>query len=153
MDIKIILLTALLLLSGCTRRVEEAPPSEDAPTATLSPSETPAVPTAVPEAPSSLPAVTPAPAPTPVPTPAPPVTAGIYRWSGGEDGVWQLNLKDNGTFSVIHGEHIYNGEGWCDNGNGSITTGPTDAAGAAPFFDEFGSSMWRIDGALCEPVM
>ena len=33
-----------------------------------------------------------------------------------------------------------------------VPTGPTEAAGAAPFFDEFGSSVWRIDGERCEPV-
>lgn len=152
---KLFLLAALLLLSGCTQRNTAAPvPTEEPlPVSAPAPAEATTAPAETPKESSPAPTAEPTPAPTPVPTPAPPVTAGSYRWDGGENGTWQLNLKDNGTFSVIHAERIYNGEGWCDNGDGTVTTGPTEAAGAAPFFDEFGSSMWRIDGALCEPVM
>ena len=39
-----------------------------------------------------------------------------------------------------------------NNGNGTVTTGPTEAAGAAPFFDEFGSSVWAVEGSNCTPV-
>ena len=152
---KLFLLAALLLLSGCTQRnmAAPAPTEEPLPVSAPAPAEATTAPAETPKESSPAPTAEPTPAPTPVPTPAPPVTAGCYRWDGGENGTWQLNLKDNGTFSVIHVERIYNGEGWCDNGDGTVTTGPTEAAGAAPFFDEFGSSMWRIDGALCEPVM
>ena len=34
----------------------------------------------------------------------------------------------------------------------SVVTGPTEGAGAAPFFDEFGSSLWRVSGERCEPI-
>ena len=152
---KLFLLAALLLLSGCTQRntAAPAPTEEPLPVSAPVPAEATTAPAEMPKESSPAPTAEPTPAPTPVPTPAPPVSAGSYRWDGGENGTWQLNLKDNGTFSVIHAERIYNGEGWCDNGDGTVTTGPTEAAGAAPFFDEFGSSMWRIDGSLCEPVM
>ena len=61
-------------------------------------------------------------------------------------------LKESNIFTVIGGDAVDNGEGWCDNGNGTVTTGPTEAAGVASFFDEFGSSVWAIDGQNCTPV-
>ncbi|MBQ2895958.1 MAG: hypothetical protein IJE26_04535, partial [Oscillospiraceae bacterium] len=58
----------------------------------------------------------------------------------------------SGIFTVIGGGAVYNGEGWSDNGNGTVTTGPTEAGGTAPFFDEFGSSVWAVDGQHCSPI-
>lgn len=149
-----LILLCALLLAGCVRR--EAPvPASPVPTVTPSPTAAPAAlspaPPASESAGSALPTATPAPEP-PAPAPAGPVTAGVYRWDGGESGAWVLNLKENGTFSVIGGERIYNGEGWSDNGDGTVVTGPTEGAGAAPFFDEFGSSLWRVSGERCEPI-
>ena len=141
--------SVLLLLSGCTRREAPAPAPVPVIESTAAPEtvNTPR-PEAIPVPVTPTPEVESAPTPTPVPTPALPVTAGSYRWEGG----WLLNLKDNGTFAVIHGDRIYNGEGWSDNGDGTVTTGPTEAAGAAGFFDEFGSSMWRIEGQTAAPI-
>ena len=92
-------------------------------------------------------------APSPEPEEAPgPIGPGNYGWSSEEYGRWQLALKESGLFSLMHDGSIYSGEGWADNGDGTVSLGGTDAAGKAPFFDEFGSSVWIIRGQECEPV-
>lgn len=146
------MITALLLslAAGCARREEDKstaqPPASTESTPAPSPS---GVPTG---APTPQPTAQPTAEPTPAPTAAAAVSAGSYVYESAEHGYWQLNLKDNGTFSIISRDSIYNGEGWSTNPNGSVTTGPTEAAGAAPFFDEFGSSVWEISGGTCTPV-
>ena len=146
----LILMLLLLLVSGCSKR--EAHPSVPIPTAVPTVQPT-AAPTPVPQPESTAaPTPQPTPEPTPVPTPAPPISAGSYGYESAEHGSWTLLLKDSNIFTVIGNGVIYNGEGWADNGNGTVTTGPTEAAGTAPFFDEFGSSVWAVDGTTCTPV-
>jgi len=142
------MLALLCCLAGCSKRELPAPTPAPAAAPTVAPVSTP-IPTAEP-----TPAPTPAPtaAPTPTPTPAPPITAGSYEYESAEHGSWTLLLKDSGIFTVIGGGAVYNGEGWSDNGNGTVTTGPTEAGGTAPFFDEFGSSVWAVDGQHCSPI-
>ena len=141
-------------LVGCSTRREATLPEASSP---VIPPAASAQPTAAPSPTPGLPAETSAPASepsaVPVPASAPPVQSGAYRFESAEYGVWEIHIKNNGTFSVISPERIYNGEGWSDNGDGTVSLGGTEAAGAAPFFDEFGSSVWRIDGERCEPCM
>ena len=145
-----LILALLLILGGCSKR--ETLPAAPAPTAPPT-----AVPTAAPTpAPqpevTAVPTAQPTPEPTPAPTPAPPISAGSYSYESAEHGSWTLLLKESNIFTVIGNGTVYNGEGWSDNGNGTVTTGPTEAAGTAPFFDEFGSSVWAVDGTTCTPV-
>jgi len=149
------LLILLLLLGGCSKRETPVPPvSTPAAVPTAAPTPQPSAPTPQAEtpAPTAQPTPKPAPEPTPAPTPAPPIAAGSYSFVSDEHGSWTLLLKDSNIFTVIGGGIVYNGEGWSDNGNGTVTTGPTEAAGAAPFFDEFGSSVWAVDGQNCTPI-
>ncbi len=151
---KLLMLTlaALLLAGGCSDR----PAAEAAGAAATAPAAVSAVPAPPETAPaaSSAPeaAAVPAETPAPSPTAAPEVRPGSYSYYADDAGSWTLNLKDNGTFSLLHGDKIYNGEGWITNFDGTVTTGPTEAAGAAPFFDEFGSSVWAVSGSTCTPV-
>ena len=146
----LLILALLCLLGGCSKRETPAP--------TAAPTKAPVAVTEAPAAAAPQPAATPSPTaeptpePTPAPTPAPPIPAGSYRYESPEHGSWTLLLKESNIFTVIGGDAVYNGEGWCDNGNGTVTTGPTEAAGTAPFFDEFGSSVWAVDGTTCTPV-
>ena len=146
-----LILALLFLLGGCSKR--EAPPPVPTPTAVPAAQATPA-PTPAPQQSetASVPTTAPTAEPTPAPTPAPPIGAGSYSFESAEYGSWTLLLKDSNIFTVIGGGVVYNGEGWADNGNGTVTTGPTEAAGAAPFFDEFGSSVWAVEGQSCTPV-
>lgn len=145
-----LILALLLILGGCSKR--EVPPAAPAPAAAPTAQPT-AAPTSAPQ-PDATGAPTPQPTaePTPAPTPAPPIAAGSYSFESAEHGSWTLLLKDSNIFTVIGGGVVYNGEGWSDNGNGTVTTGPTEAAGAAPFFDEFGSSVWAVEGQSCTPI-
>jgi len=146
-----LVLVLLLVFGGCSRRETMEPAAAPAAVPTAAP--TPAAPpTPASAAETPAPTAQPTPEPTPAPTPAPPITAGSYSFESAEFGSWTLLLKDSNIFTVIGGGIVYNGEGWADNGNGTVTTGPTEAAGAAPFFDEFGSSVWAIDGQNCTPV-
>ena len=146
-----LLLALLLILGGCSKRETPVPaPVPTAPPTAAPVPQTPA-PTAQPEA-TAAPTAEPTPEPTPLPTPAPPIAPGSYSYESAEHGSWTLLLKESNIFTVIGGGIVYNGEGWSDNGNGTVTTGPTEAAGAAPFFDEFGSSVWAVEGSNCTPV-
>jgi len=145
-----LILALLLMLGGCSKREESPVPPVQTAAPTAQPTAAP-TPVPQPEA-TAAPTAQPTPEPTPEPTPAPPVPAGSYSYESAEHGSWTLLLKDSNIFTVIGGGVVYNGEGWSDNGNGTVTTGPTEAAGAAPFFDEFGSSVWAVDGQTCTPV-
>ena len=145
-------LTLALLLSGCAAVPAESPEPTAVPTAESLPAEETAAPT-----PAESPAAAAVPAETPesAGTLSPEDLADqTYRYESEADGTWILSLKSNGTFSLICGEHIYTGEGWSLAPDGTVVTGPTEAAGAASFFDEFGSSVWRVDvsAGSCSPA-
>jgi len=145
-----LILLLFCMLGGCSKREVPAPTAAPAAVPTAAPA--PATPAPTPQPATPAPTAASTPEPTPSPTPAPPIAAGSYTYESAEFGSWTLLLKDSNIFTVIGGGVVYNGEGWSDNGNGTVTTGPTEAAGAAPFFDEFGSSVWAVDGQTCTPV-
>jgi len=161
------LLVGTLLLSGCGQKTPAAPAPAAEPAA-----HSTAVPTAAPtEAPTPAPTEAPAPEPTAEPTAIPteapteaptaeptaapaaaPVESGTYVWQG-EGGTWTVALRDSGLFTLTDpAGGIHTGEGWSDNGDGTVTCGPTDIY-EADFSFSGGCSRWAIEpGGSCRPV-
>ena len=112
---------------------------------------------------SPLPAVTAAPSPTSETPPllaaapsAEPVEPGAYVWEA-DGALWMVMLRDTGLFTLMErtesGDELHSGEGWQDNGDGTVICGPAQIQNEV-FCRADGSSVWRIlDGGLCEPIL
>lgn len=146
----------LLTLTGCGSRQETVSSAGENPAAEVSATLPPtgAVETAVPIATTS-----PTAAEEPPSTPAPAVMytqPGTYTWET-DGAIWMLMLRDTGLFTLMErteeGDDLHSGEGWQDNGDGTVTCGPAQIDREC-FSRKDGSSVWRIlDNGLCEPVL
>ena len=84
------------------------------------------------------------------------VAPGTYTWES-NGTLWMVMLRDTGLFTLMerteNGDNLHSGEGWQDNGDGTVTCGPAQIQGEV-FCRADGSSVWKIRGdALCEPIL
>ena len=152
-----IALVLLLSLAGCGRENAAPEPAKEPVSVAAAATPTPFVSFA--DAPADIPEEVPASPPTTANVPATAAKAvepGTYTWET-DGALWMVMLRDTGLFTLMERTEkqdiLHSGEGWSDNGDGTVTCGAAQIEGQS-FCRRDGSSVWRIlDDGHCEPVM